>query len=158
MNYLSKYTFYIASSQKISGDNYFATFSIPFCNVLPQQFNKFKLYTYFKSTNFSESVHIPSEYYAVIHSNLTVPSVYGPTDSKTSVIAIAPAYYSNSNAGTTENRFYFATPTEQQCCIVHYPNQNTLTIEFKDLTGTRLSTLLGELDWLLTLVFEPIEE
>lgn len=155
-----RYTLYVSSTNKVSGDNYFATYNVNWVSFLPNKHKRFLLEVYFKTNPFSDTTNLtPTIPNAMIISNLTSPYTSSTlTNSRSSCIGIAHVNFFNSDALDLNPQYYYLDNNDGVRPItVDYPQNNYLTIQLTNLSGTQLSTLIDSVNYSIILTFIPLD-
>ena len=152
------YTLYLLSPNKVSGNNYNATYNVNWYSFLPQKYNKFLCRAHFKSNPYEDDVN-PTITNALLLSNIPLSnsSITLGGGSRTNCIGIAHVHLLSDDNGVSYYNFLESSEFEQPftCC---YPQDSSLTIQLTTLTGTQHSTLLNAVNYSLILTFEGIDE
>lgn len=154
------YTLFLQSAQKISGDNYFATYNVNWYTFLPQKYNKFVVKTFFKTNPYADGTNLtPTVPNAVINCNLPCPNAFGSIQQgRCSTLSIAHTHFFNADYLDLNPQYYYLeTPDNLSEVTVTYPQNNYLTVQLTNLTGTQLSSLIDTVNYTLILYFYPVE-
>lgn len=155
------FTLYLTSGQKVSGNNYNATYNVNWYSFLPTKYKRFHLQAYFKTNPFSDTTNLtPTVPNAVVISNIPSPYTYSTlTNSRSSCIAIAHTHFFNMDYLDLNPNYYYLENSESAGLLtVAYPQNNNLTIQLTNFAGTELSTLIDSVNYSLILTFTPIDE